>query len=55
LARFHRGRRWMIAATAISIMSAFALMILYKLTDFGPAQNHLRNGIIHFYLYDAWR
>jgi hypothetical protein len=55
LARFNRFRRWMMAATAISIVSAFALMILYKLTDFGPAQNHLRNGIIHFYQYDAWR
>jgi hypothetical protein len=55
LARFNRCRRWMLAAAILSIVSAFAIMVLYKLADLGPAQNHLRNGIIHFYMYDAWR
>jgi hypothetical protein len=53
LARFNRCRRWMLAATIVSIVSAFAIMVLYKVSDFGPSQPYLRNGVVHYYLHDA--
>ena len=37
LARFNRGRRWMLAATVVSVVSAFALMALNKVSDTGPS------------------
>ncbi len=49
LGGFMRRRRWVIAALAMSIVGAFALMILYKLSDWGPSQVYLRNGLIHYY------
>jgi hypothetical protein len=56
LARFRRCRRWMLAATILSLASAFLAMILYKVSDFGPSQpildNH--NGVLHYYLHDVW-
>jgi hypothetical protein len=54
LARFNRCRRWMLAATIVSIVSAFAAMILYKLSDFGPSQIFLRNGVVHYYTHQVW-
>jgi hypothetical protein len=53
LARFNRLRRWMIAALAVTIASAFASMALYKLSHFGPSLSNLRNGVAHYYLHDA--
>lgn len=50
LARFNRRRRWMLAALAVTILSAFAELFLYKLSYFGPSQELLRNGIVHFYI-----
>jgi hypothetical protein len=54
LARFNRCRRWMLAAAFVSIVSAFAAMLLYKVSGWGSAQSLLRNGIVHYYLQDAW-
>ena len=49
LARFNRGRRWMVAATVVSVVSAFALVALYKVSDSGSSQPYLRNGVAHYY------
>jgi hypothetical protein len=54
LARFNRCKRWMLAATIVSIVSAFATMALYKLSDWGPSQLFLRTGIVHYYMHHAW-
>jgi len=50
LARFNRCKRWMLAATIVSIFSAFAALVLYNFSEFGPAQLILRNGLVHNYL-----
>lgn len=56
LVRFNRCRRWMQAAAVISIVSAFAAMVLYWLTDdWGTAQPYLRNGLVHYYLHSGYR
>jgi hypothetical protein len=56
LARFYRHRRWMLAATVLSLVSASLAMILYKVSDFGPSQPILNNhnGVLHYYLHDVW-
>lgn len=54
LARFNRHRSRMLAATIISIVSAFVAMFLYRHSPFGPAQLYLHNGVFHFYFGD-WR
>jgi hypothetical protein len=46
---FHRWRRWMAAALIVSIAGAFALMVLYKLTDWGPSQQYLQDGVVRYY------
>jgi hypothetical protein len=43
----------MLAATVVSIVSAFAAMVLYKLSDWGPSQALLRNGVVHYYAHQA--
>jgi hypothetical protein len=53
-ARFNRRRRWMLAATAISIVSAFAAMVLYKLSEWGPSQPLLQDGAVHYYVHRAF-
>ena len=50
LARFSRCRRWMLAATVVSIMSAFAVMVLYNLSHFGSLQPSQHNGIVQYYM-----
>jgi hypothetical protein len=50
LARFVRWRRWMTFAAAVNVVAAFTMMILYKLSDLGPSQQLLRNGVVNFYL-----
>lgn len=54
LARFNRSHHWMLAAAVVSIVSAFAMMVLYKLSEFGPAQLLLRYGLVRYYLWHAW-
>jgi hypothetical protein len=54
LARFNRCRRWMLAAAVVSIVSAFAAMVLYKLSDWGPSQPLLRDGVVHYYVHRAF-
>ena len=49
LLRIQQRWRWFQFATAISIVAAFLEMILYKLSVFGPAQQLLRHGIVHYY------
>lgn len=49
LVRFNRRRRWMLAATLISIMSAFAALILYWFSSFSFSQRDLRNGLVDYY------
>ena len=55
LVRFNRCRRWMLAAAMISIVSAFAALVLYWLTDdWGASQPYLRNGLVHYYLHSGY-
>jgi hypothetical protein len=42
-------RNAIIAATAISVASANLALLLYKLSFFGPAQMHLKAGLIAYY------
>jgi hypothetical protein len=51
LARFNRCRRWMLAATLISILSAFAALILYWFSNFGVSQRELPNGLVDHYVH----
>jgi hypothetical protein len=53
LARFNRCRRWMLAAAVVSIVSAFMALLLYKVSTLYTAQPLLRNGVVHYYMYDA--
>ncbi len=48
--RAQRHLRWFQLATTISILAAFAEMILYKLSVFGPATQLLRRGLVQYYL-----
>ena len=48
-ARFWALRKLLATATAISMASAFVVMILYKLSTWGPSQDLLHNGILHYY------
>lgn len=54
LARFNRYRRWMLAATVVSIVSSFTALILYRVSEFDPAQNILHEGVVHYYLQRIW-
>jgi hypothetical protein len=54
LVRFNRRRRWMLAAAIISIVSAFAAMVLYWLSSWGSSQPYLRNGLVHYYLHNGY-
>ncbi len=51
--RAQRHLRWFQLATAISILAAFVEMVLYKLSVFGPAQQLLRQGLVHYYLMES--
>jgi len=55
LARLIRIRRWIVAAAVVSIVSASASMVLYKLSRFGPSGQYLRHGIVSYYAHDAWQ
>lgn len=37
------------AAVAVSIVASHISMALYRLSDLGPAQAYLQNGIVHYY------
>jgi hypothetical protein len=49
LARFSRHRRWFLAATVVTVLSASAAMILSKISGSGPSQEYLRGGVLHYY------
>ncbi len=49
LERFNRYRGWMVGATAVSVISAFVVLVLYKFSDLAPSQLHLRNGLVDYY------
>jgi len=49
LASFSRCRNWMIAATLVSVVASFAMLVLYELSDFGRSVQHLQGGIVHYY------
>jgi hypothetical protein len=51
LLRFNRCRRWMLAATLISILSAFAALTLYWFSIFGLSQRDLPNGLVDYYVH----
>jgi hypothetical protein len=53
LAILHRHRRWTITATLVSVISAHGALLLYKLSNYGPPQNELRDGIVAYYAYYA--
>jgi hypothetical protein len=44
LAILYRYRRWTIAATLVSIMSAHSMLLLYKRSPFGPSEPFLHSG-----------
>lgn len=54
LVRFNRCRRWMLAAAMVSIVSAFAAMVLYWLSNWGLSQPYVRNGLVHYYLHNGY-
>ncbi len=43
------SRKVIIAATALSVVSANVGMLLDKLSDFGPAQLHMKAGLVTYY------
>jgi hypothetical protein len=50
LAIFSRYRRWMVTAALVSVVTSFAMLVLYELSDFGPSREHLQAGIVHYYV-----
>jgi hypothetical protein len=42
-------RRSIWAAVAVSVVASHISMALYRLSDLGPAQAHLQNGIVRYY------
>lgn len=50
LASFSRHWRWMLTATLASVITSFAMLVLYELSDFGPSRQHLQAGILHYYV-----
>jgi hypothetical protein len=55
LASVYRYRRWITAATLVSVLSAHGELILYKLSGFGPGQDYLRHGILRYYYWHVLR
>jgi hypothetical protein len=53
LDRLSRIRHWMLAATVVSIVSAFAALLLYKFSGPGPSQQYLQNGLVDYYRHSA--
>jgi hypothetical protein len=53
LARFNRIRHWMLAATVVSIVSAFAALLLNKISGPGPSQQYLQQGLVDYYRHSA--
>lgn len=49
LATFARYRKWMTVGLTVSIVSSFLALSLYNLSDYGPAQETLRPGIVRYY------
>ena len=54
LAWVRRRHRWMLAATMVSIASAFAAMMLYWFSDWGPYQRLLGGGLVHYYMQNGY-
>jgi hypothetical protein len=50
LASFSKCRHWMLTATLVSVITSFAMLVLYELSDFGRSVQHLQGGIIHYYI-----
>lgn len=50
LASFSRWRGWLIAATVVSVVASFAMLVLYELSEFGPSREFLQGGIVHYYV-----
>jgi hypothetical protein len=50
LASFSRRWRWMLAAALVSVVTSFAMLVLYELSDFGPSREPLQAGILHYYV-----
>ncbi len=50
LAKFSRLRGWMVAATVVSVVTSFGMLVLYELSEFGPSREFLQGGIIHCYV-----
>jgi len=50
LAILRRYRVWIATATLVSIVSAQGALLLYKVSEFGPSQPFLREGVfVHYY------
>ncbi len=49
LMTFGRFRKWIAAATAVSILASFAALAMYRVSAFGPSQEFLRNGVLNYY------
>lgn len=50
LRKFVRCKRWMVAATLVSIITSFAMLVLYDLCEFGPSREYLQGGLVHYYV-----
>jgi hypothetical protein len=50
LASFSSCRRWMATAALVSVITSFAMLVLYELSEFGPSREFLQGGIVHYYV-----
>ncbi len=50
LASFSRWWRWLITATVVSVVTSFAMLVFYELSEFGPSREFLQGGIVHYYV-----
>jgi hypothetical protein len=55
LAVLHRYRGWIVVATLVSVVSAHGELLLYKVSEFGPSQPVLRDGLWAHYYLRIWR
>jgi hypothetical protein len=40
----------MATAALVSVITSFAMLVLYELSEFGPSREFLQGGIVHYYV-----
>jgi len=53
-ARYCRCGLWLAFATLVSVLLAHGALLLLKMSDFGPVQEHLQDRTIWQYYWNAW-